>query len=144
MIAADMIGAVVALLKADADLAALVGARVFGLELPEGEAKNMPRKGVVVRPSGGIDLAGGYSEIVAERIDAISWGETPYEASKISRAVFAALKRARRQIVAVDGSNVLIHSAEEAGGRISIRDQETNWPAMTQAFQVLYALKAAA
>ncbi|MBZ0164568.1 MAG: DUF3168 domain-containing protein [Notoacmeibacter sp.] len=144
MIAADMIGAVVALLKADADVSGLVGTRVFGIELPEEEAASMPRKGVVIRPSGGIGLAGGYGEITGERIDAISWGETPYEAGRISRAVFAALKRARRQIVDVDGENVLIHSAEEAGGRLALRDAETNWPAVTQAFQVIYALKTAA
>lgn len=140
----DMIGALVALLKADAGVAALVGARVFGLELPQAEAASMPRKGVIVRPSGGVSPIGGYVEATAERIDAVSWGDTPYQASQVSLAVLVALKRARRQVVDVDGTGVLVHSVEEAGGRLSIRDAETNWPAMTQAFQVLYALKAAA
>ena len=62
----------------------------------------------------------------------------------LALAVRAALKRLRRQVVDVDGTGVLIHSAEEAGGRLSIRDADTDWPAKTQAFQVLYALKAAA
>ena len=140
----DVIGALVALLKADADVAALVGTRVFGLELPEAEAASMPRKGVILRPTGGVSPFGGFVEVTAERIDAVSWGETPYQASRLSLAVLVALKRARRQVVTVDGAGVLIHSAEEAGGRLSIRDAETNWPAVSQAFQVFYALKAAA
>ena len=140
----DMIGALVALLKADTGVAALVDVRVFGLELPAAQASDMPRKGVILRPSGGVSALGGYVEATAERVDAVSWGETPYEANRVSLAVRAALMRARRQVIAVDDTGVLIHSAEEAGGRLSIRDAETNWPAITQAFQILYALKAAA
>lgn len=144
MSAPDLIGALVALLKADAGVAALAGTRVFGLELPRDQVDAMPRKGVIVRPSGGVSPLGGYVEATAERVDAISWGGTPYEADRVSMAVLVALRRARRQVVDVAGTGVLIHSAEEAGGRLSIRDEETGWPAMTQAFQVLYALKAAA
>ena len=140
----DPIGALVALLKADAGVAALVGVRVFGGELPQAEAESMPRKGVILRLSGGVNPVGGYVEATAERVDAISWGETSYEADQVSRAVRGALIRLRRQVVTVSGTGVLIHSAEQAGGRISVRDQETNWPAITQAFQVLYALKDAA
>jgi len=140
----DVIGALVALLKADAGVAAEVGARVFGDELPRDQVGDMPRKGAIVRLSGGVSPIGGYVEATAERIDAISWGATPYEATTVSLAVRGALKRLRRQVVDVDGTGVLLHSAEEAGGRLSIRDQETNWPAVTQAFQVLYALQAAA
>lgn len=140
----DMIGALVVLLKADADVTSLVGARVFGLELPRDQVSPMPRKGVIVRPSGGAAPIGGFVEATAERIDAVCWGETPYAANQVSLAVLVALKRARRQVIDVDGTGVLFHSAEEAGGRLSTRDAETKWPAMTQAFQVLYALKAAA
>ncbi|MBW8638996.1 DUF3168 domain-containing protein [Hoeflea sp. WL0058] len=136
----DIIAAMVALLKADSGVTALVGLRVFGLELPREEVDDMPRKGVILRPSGGVSAQGGYLELTADRIDAISWGETPYQASIVSLAVLVALKRLRRRVI----SGVLIHSAEEAGGRLPIRDAETDWPAMTQAFQVLYALKAAA
>lgn len=140
----NLIGALVALLKDDVGVAALVDTRVFGAELPRDQVEDMPRKGVIVRLSGGVTPVGGYVEVTAERVDAISWGATPYEADTVSLAVRGALKRVRRQVVDVDGTGVLIHSAEEAGGRLSIRDQETNWPAITQAFQVLYALQAAA
>ncbi|MDF1778736.1 MAG: DUF3168 domain-containing protein [Rhizobiaceae bacterium] len=140
----DMIGALVALLKADSDVAALVSTRVFGLELPEAQAANMPRQGVIVRPSGGAGGFGGYVEATAERIDAISWGRTPYQADRLSMAVMLAFLRSRRQVRTVDSTGVLIHSIEAAGGRLATRDTETNWPAMTQAFQVTYALKAAA
>lgn len=141
---ADMIGAVVTLLTADAEVTALAGTRVFGIELPAREAKSMPRKGVIIRPAGGISPVGGYAEVTGERIDAIAWGETPYEADRLARAVFAALKGARRQVVAVGGGNVLIHWIEDAGGRLALRDAETNWPAVTQSFQVLFATRTAA
>lgn len=140
----DYIGALVALLSADASVAALAGARVFGNELPAAEAASMPRHAVVIRPAGGVSPVGGFVEITAERFDAISWGETPYQANRLASAVFAALKRARRQVVSVDGSGVLVHWIENAGGRLSLRDAETDWPAVTQPYQVMYSLKAAA
>ena len=140
----DVIAALVQLLKNDAGVAAQVDVRVFGDELPRDEVAAMPRRGVIVRLSGGVEIQGGYVELTAERIDVISWGETPHRAAQVSLAVRAALKRLRRQVVDVGGTGVLVHSAEEAGGRLSIRDAETDWPAVTQAFQILYALKATA
>jgi hypothetical protein len=50
---ADPIAGLVALLLADAGVAALAGVRVFGGELPKAEAQFMPRAALVVAPSGG-------------------------------------------------------------------------------------------
>lgn len=141
---ADIVAALVAILKADAAVAALAGDRVHGIELPAGEAAAMPGKGVVVRPAGGISPVGGYAEHTGGRVDVISWGETPYEAERLAGAVYLALKGQRRAVVATGAGDVLVHWIEEAGGRLSLRDAETDWPAAVQPFQVFYAARAAA
>ena len=141
---ADVIGAMVALLKAQSAVSNLVVDRVFGIELPDEEAASMPRKAIVIRPAGGVSPVGGYVKHTAARFDFICWGETPFEADRLSRAVFNTLKAARRQTVSVEGVPVLIHWIEDAGGRLAIRDSDTNWPAATQAFQIFHAIEAAA
>ena len=49
----DAVAALVAYLRGDAEVAALVVGRVYGAELPPQEAAQMPRKAVVVAASGG-------------------------------------------------------------------------------------------
>lgn len=141
---ADVIGAAVTLLKAQSAIFDLVGTRVFGNELPDEEAASMPRKAIVVRSAGGVSPVGGYAKHTAGRFDFICWGETPFEADKLSRTVFSVLKSARRQTVTADDHDVLIHWIEDAGGRLAVRDGDTNWPASTQPFQIFHAIEAAA
>lgn len=137
---ADIIAALVTFLRADAPLTVLVGARVFGLELPVDEAKSMPRPAVVLQASGGSTLVeGSYVEHTAQRIDAFSYGETPFEAERVSRAVFDALKALQRKVSA----GVLIHWCDPAGGYANIRDPGTKWPINFQSFQAFHAETAA-
>ena len=136
----DIIGALVAFLKADGAVAALVGTRVFGAELPGSEAASMPRKCVVLTPSGGPNRASGsYIEHVEQRIDAFSYGETIFEAESVRDAVADAFMKQRR---AVTGTT-LIHSVESAGGWASQRESDLSWPRAFQSFQAFYALAAA-
>lgn len=144
MAAADVIAALAVILKADAAIAALVGARVFGIELPAEEAVSMPRKAIVLRPAGGTSPIGGYAKHTGQRVDVISWGETPYEADRLAGEAFVALQQLRRQAASLASSRVLIHSADPAGGRFALRDAETNWPASTQPFQIFFAIEAIA
>lgn len=138
---ADVIAALVAFLKADSGVAALAGARVFGLELPASEAVSMPRKAVVLQTSGGVRLtAGSYARHDTQRVDAFAYGETPFEAEALRRAVFDALKPLRREVSA----GVLIHWVEPAGGWSTLRDPDAAWPAAFQSFQVFFAEQAAA
>lgn len=137
---ADIIAGLVTFLKADAPLTALVGARVFGLELPASEAKSMPRPTVVLQASGGSTLVeGSYVEHTAQRIDVFSYGETPFEAERVRRAVFDALKALQREVSA----GVLIHWCDPAGGYANIRDPDTKWPINFQSFQAFHAETAA-
>jgi hypothetical protein len=141
MAAADPIAALVALLLADASVAALVGTRGFGGELPAGETGSMPRKAFVLRGSGGVPLTGAsFVEHDAQRIDLFAFGETPREAEKVRAACALALRRARRQLV----SGVLIHWVNPAGGFSQGREPETEWPRSFQSFQCFHALEAAA
>jgi hypothetical protein len=133
----DIVAALVALLKADAGVAALAGARVFGGELPKTETKPMPRKAIVLEPSGGPSLtAGTFVEHDTQRIDLFAYGETPFEANRLLRTAHAALKPVRRAVFA----STLIHWVEPAGGIVSAtRDADTAWPRAFQSYQAFYA-----
>ncbi|MEZ5790505.1 MAG: DUF3168 domain-containing protein [Nitratireductor sp.] len=140
----DPVSAIVAILKADSAVAALAETRIHGEELPQAVADAMPKKGVVIRSAGGFSPARGTLRHTGGRIDAICWGETPYEANRMNRAVFDCLKTVRRQRVALDAGAMLIHWIEDASSPFSLRDQDTNWPAVTQSFQIFHAMDEAA
>ena len=136
----DIIGALVTFLKTDSDVTDLVGDRVFGIELPGSEATSMPRKAVVLSPSGGVSLAAGsYMNHDTQRVDAFSFGETLFEADRVRRAVFDAFRVRRRGVT----GTTLIHWIESAGGWVSQRDADEDWPRSWQSFQVYHALEAA-
>ena len=137
----DIIKGLIVFLQADAAVAALVGTRVFGQELPRAEADSMPRKAVVLQPSGGTILMGGsYVKHTAQRFDVISHGETAFQSERVRRAVFDALKALRRVV----SLGVLIHWCDPAGGFANLRDPDTRWPINFQSFQAFYAEEAAA
>lgn len=139
--AADPIAAIVALLAADADVAALVGARVFGGELPAAEAEHMPRPAIVVSPTpGGPFAAGSTAEIDLQAVDLLAYGETPYEAGRVMRAAAAALDGAARVV----SEGALIHWARPAGGPAAQREPEVAWPVSVRPYEILYAVPAAA
>lgn len=136
MIPADLIAALIAVLKADPQVAALAATRVFGVELPGSEAAAMPRKCLVLQPSGGATLVeGSYVEHTAQRLDLFAYGETPYQASRLSRAAAIALKQVRRRVAA----QTLIHWVDPAGGYLTGRDPDADWPVVFQSFQAFYA-----
>jgi len=136
MIPADLIAALIAILKADAQVAALAGTRVFGIELPKSEAASMPRQAIVLQPSGGATLVGGsYVEHTAQRVDLFAYGETPYQAYILGRAAAVALKQIRRRVAVA----VLVHWVDPAGGYITGRDPDADWPIVFQSFQAFYA-----
>ncbi|KKM84733.1 hypothetical protein LCGC14_1296240 [marine sediment metagenome] len=138
---ADIIEGLIVFLQADIPLAALVGTRVFGNELPRAEDDSMARKAVVLQPSGGPILMGGsYVRHTSQRFDIFSYGETVFQCQRVSRAVFDALKQLQRSVSA----GVLIHWVDPAGGFANIRDPDARWPINFQSFQAFYAEEAAA
>lgn len=136
----NVIAALRTVLLDDGAVATLVGTRVFGVELPRAEATSMPRPCVVLRPSGGATfMPGSFVEHDAQRIDAMCYGETPFEAERVRIAVSDAFRTLRRGRV----GTTLIHWVSPAGGMLTNRDTDAEWPLAFQSFQALYALEAA-
>jgi len=137
----NIIAALMVYLRDNATIGDLVGARVFGVELPEAEAASMPRPCVVLKPSGGDSFAGrGTHRHETQRLDAFSYGETIFEAYKVSVAVYDALALLTRNRT----GSTLIHWVNPAGGWTSNRDPDADWPMVFQSFQAFFALEAAA
>ena len=127
----DHVTAVMEYLKADSDIVALVGTRVFGIELPELETNFMPRKAIVIKQSGG-DGSGGYLEHSSPRIDIFCYGETPHQARTVRREVFDVLKQLIRTVT----DSTLINSISPEGGPLDLRDPDTQWPVVFESYQV--------
>lgn len=133
---ADIITAIVDLLKADAGVAGLVGARVFGGELPPDEAESMPRHAIVVQPSGGVPFhPAGTVKAEAQRFDIIAYGPTPRDAAALLDQVRMVLVMVVRPIV----SGVLIHWVHSAGGYLAARDRDGQWPFAFRSYQTLFS-----
>jgi hypothetical protein len=136
---ADLEAGVVAFLKADAATAALVETRVFGGELPADETASMPRRAIVLRGSGGVEINGdSFVETDTKRIDVFTYGATPREADRVMKTAALALRRLRRGVYA----GVLIHWANVASSSIPGREPLAEWPRQFQSFQVMHGLVA--
>lgn len=133
----DIVGALVAMLKADAGVAALAGTRVFGGELPADETAAMPRAAIVIAPSGGVSLTGAsFLEADTQRVDLVAWGATPLSAAALLAAADEAMRGARR----ASWANVLIYWVNRAGGYAAARDRDGQWPFAFRSYQVFHAL----
>ena len=131
----DVRAAIVAILKADADVATEVGIRVFGDELPRSETDSMAQKCVVVAPAGGPSpgFSAGTLPIEVQRLDVFCYAETLYGAEEVRRAVYGALKGIKR----ITSANVLVHWVRPAGGAVSNRDPVSDWPVCWNSWQVM-------
>lgn len=123
--------AVVTYLKANAGVAALVGTRVYNMELPRADVEEMPRKAVIVRNEGGA-IDSGTGPIARPTISFESTGEKFYQAGQVDEAVFAALKSMSRDTA----GERLLHSAlpgSPTPGRATI----TGWPVVIRTATVI-------
>lgn len=133
---ADIITALVALLGDDAQVTTLAGAHVYGDELPEAIIAAMPRQALVLKASGGVAFQPGASlDLETQRLDLFAYGGSPLEADALRRVAGRALIALRRQISA----GVLIHWVQSAGGYLSGRDRDGQWPYAFQSFQTLFS-----
>lgn len=130
----DHVTAVAEYLKADLNIVALVGTRVFGIELPESETDFMPRKTIVIKQSGGAD-SGGWLEHSTPRMDIFCYGETPYQARTVRREVYNVLKQLIRTVI----DSTLINSISPSGLPLDLRDPDTQWPVVFESYQVFAA-----
>ncbi len=134
----DAVAALVAYLRADAEVAGLVMGRVCGAELPPQEAAQMPRKAVVVAASGGSSIGPGarsYLPVGLMQVDVRCYGETQYEAMRVFRAVHGALKRLGRR----PQGEALLHAAYEGAGPLQTREPDVGWPMVLAVWQLLVA-----
>lgn len=128
----EIIVGLVDYLKADAGVAALVGTRVYGVEIPPTQVDSMPQKAVMVRPEGG-NPRPGTLPIARPRYDLWSTAETFLEAIEVDAAVFDALETLRRE----DISNVFLHCVLPAHGHRATREPTTGWRAVVRAATVI-------
>jgi len=127
----DVIEALIGFLKADAGVAALASTRIYGAVLQRDEIKQMPRKTAVLRYAGGIEH-NRFSPIAEPRVDIWSYGETDYEAGRLDRAIYDALKGLDRKTT----NNTLLHGVALSGGPLMMHDSETEWPARVRSVTV--------
>ena len=107
-------------------LAVVPALRIFGAELPEEQARSMPRKTVVLTVSGGMGGVGSstYQHWIHNRFDVRCYGETPYEADLVHNAVF----RAMRELRGHRHGGVRLSDAVLSGGPLPGRDMDADWP----------------
>jgi hypothetical protein len=135
---ANPIAALVTFLKADASVASLAGTRIWGGELPRSviEGASAVPIAIVVDPGGGTQSHGrGYQEYGDTRIDIRCYAPSPAAAYNLYLAANAALKQLTRRTV----GGVVLHWARQAGGPLTLRDGDTDWPYVFASYQVLAA-----
>lgn len=130
---ADTIKGLRLYLLADATVAGLVGTRVFGGELPDSEADDMPRACVVLNYAGGFADRWAYVELGEPRVDVRCYGTTPYVADQLYRAVHGALKHLTRTVL----GGTMLHSASLESSVQGLRDPDTEWPFAFSSWVVL-------
>lgn len=127
----DPMKAIRAAALADVEVAAQVGARVYVPELPRADAAAMPRKALVLSPSGG---AGNTSPapIGDTRFDAKCYGATHLEAA----AVYYAFREFARELAQSRVGGALVYALSIETGPIQTREPEVDWPMVLGVFMV--------
>lgn len=123
---ADVLPAVVTYLAAVAEIDGLVDGRVYGEKLPAADVSAMPRKCIVITSNGEVPSAGtnSYIQVARPRYEVRCYGETPYEARVLYRAVHAALKGMTANVSA----DVRLHNALQGAGPTALVDPDADWP----------------
>lgn len=133
---ADIISAIVDVLKADAGVTGLAATHVYGDELAPDATALMPRAAIVIQASGGVPFQPASKlKLETQRFDLVAYGATPHEADRLRRLGYDALRAIERQVAA----GVMIHWVQSAGGMLAGRDRDGKWPFAFQSFQTLFA-----
>ena len=127
----DGLAALITYLKAQPAISSALGTRVFGLELPERETDNMPRKAIVCNLAGGMGYAS-YIDVYKLRIDFYCYGETPYEASEVWRTLKPILRDMEKNVT----SSTCLRSAVHSGGATFTRESVTEWSVVIDSWLV--------
>lgn len=137
MTVVDYMTGILTYLKADAGVAAQVGTRVYGEEVPDGEVNSMPRKALLVQSTVGGFPPRGYGQYNRRGIDIRCYGDGYVEAFAVYRAAYEALKYMERN---TQGA-AMLYKAWEAGSPMALREPvgEPGWPMYLQSWTVMVA-----
>lgn len=133
-------------LLTDSDLTGLVGTDIFDRELPAGEEADMPASKLVVNPVGGSEIQNRSMVRVGDiNVDLQCYGDTPYNADKVARAAYQAMKHLGTAAHDdADENSTQLKSAYPIAGPISLRDQDNGWPLTVYTFKLIAGETAAA
>ena len=106
--------------------------RVFRPRLPQSEAKNMPRKAIIVRRAGGGTLQSGFMPTVDLRVDIRCYGANDVEASELGSQVTVLLHNLRDTTTPAGR----IMWCRSAGVLSDQTEPSTGWPVTFQTWQV--------
>lgn len=134
----DVLPALRAILLADADVAALVGTRIYGERVNEADIGQGPNTQQAIElslePSG---VGRRFNNLALQQVgvELRCYGPTPYEAREVWRHAHQCLKRAIRSTM----DDVIIHSINPDMGPVSIIDPDTEWPVVWELWSVIAA-----
>jgi hypothetical protein len=115
----DRIVAIMTVLGADPDVAALVQGRVYRNRIPDFQIGKMPRNLLIVRPNGGGGgYGGGYMQLSDQRVEVLAFGHSEESTYAIYLAVHALLSQLTRRTV----GDCVLHCCNKVGGPISLFD----------------------
>lgn len=133
----DVLDAVVTMLRADSEVAALLGTRIYVAELPKFEADDMPRDVAVLRlsPGGLGDIGASFLNAARTHFDLFAYGSSPKAAMVVYRTIAPVLKQARAQVQV----GTLILSVTPTMSPAQLRDPDTDWPFVLAGYNVFAA-----
>lgn len=133
----DALPAVRSFLLANTGVAAQVGTRVYAEYLDASQNASMPRKVVVLKSTGG--PGGILPAIGRQRVDIRCYGETVYEARKVYRTVYDAMRYSLSRVA--QGDTLLHQALPESEGLSLIETGGGNgdWPFIQSSWLVTVA-----
>jgi len=133
----DPVAAVIRFLKLDADTTDMASTHIYGGELPDADVESMPRACVVIRMTGGglLPISSSYVEVNDVRLDAYCYGSTPLQSFRLYRCLAGALK----QMTSNTQGRTRLYWAKPAGGPLSLREADTEWPVTLSTWQVMWS-----
>lgn len=130
-IVSDPIAALVTLFKADSNIAALCGTRVYGQDLPPTEAAYMPRTALVIQSTGGAP-GPGRSRQYNPQVDVRAYGSSPSEAHQLMLTANLVLQELNRVVV---GQAIIYGAVMQTSSFFGI-ENKTLWPFFFSVWQI--------
>lgn len=119
-------------LSLDPEITSRVGTRIYGNEIPNSEADNMPRHLILVNPAGTARVDRSRLNVALRLFDFRCYGPSMYESAYLFLLVARRLKLMERNL----SEGVLLYDATQLTGRFTSREPDTEWPVSYGSFQI--------